>query len=312
MDRPPPRPAREDEADATAVLNDEQEALKRELAKAKEQASCLIIVRGHPQGLRFSLTLPEMVIGRDEAAAIVVSDPSISRRHAKISQAAGRVTLTDLASSNGSFVNDKKLAPGTSVGLAKEDMIKLGNTIFKFLPAGELEILLYGNLGIAAHTDPLTRIYNKGYLLDALDAEFKRARALHLDLSVLFLDLDHFRNINNTYGHDAGDFALKEFTALIRSGHLRPRDVFARYGGEEFVVVLGGTDARAATDLAERLRSAIASHAFVYEGTRLPITTSVGVAALDTTMESAVALLKAADLVLYQAKQGGRNRVVGA
>lgn len=309
MDWPPPPPGNTDEADTTAVLNAEQEALKRELARAREQAACLIVIRGHPQGHRYSLALPEMVIGRDESAAIVLSDPSVSRKHARIQQAEGRVTLTDLASSNGSFVNDRKLEPGTSVVLMKEDMIKLGNTIFKFLPAGELEILLYGNLGVAAHTDPLTRIYNRGYLLEALDAEFKRARALHLHLSVLFFDLDDFRNINNAYGHDAGDFALKEFTALIRTGHLRAKDIFARYGGEEFVVLLSGTGARAAAELAERLRSTIESHAFVYEGKRLPITTSLGVAALDPTMESAATLLKAADMAMYQAKQAGRNRV---
>jgi diguanylate cyclase (GGDEF)-like protein len=302
-------PGSTDEADVTAVLSDDQESVTRELARAREQAACLIIIRGHPQGHRFSVTLPEAVIGRDESAEIVVSDPSISRRHAKIAQADGKVTLTDLASSNGTFVNDKRLEPGTSVVLAKEDMIKLGNTIFKFLPAGELEILLYGNLGIAAHTDPLTRIYNKGYLLEALDAEFKRARALHLDLSVLFFDLDRFRRINNTHGHDAGDFALEEFTALIRSGHLRPKDIFARYGGEEFVVLLSGTGARAAAELAERLRSAIESHAFIYQGRKLSITTSLGVAALDPTMASAAALLKAADRAMYQAKQAGRNRV---
>jgi diguanylate cyclase (GGDEF)-like protein len=309
MDWPPPPPASNDEADTTAVLSGEQEALKRELARAREQAACFIIIRGHPQGHRFSLAQPDMIIGRDEAAQVVVSDPSISRKHAKISQVDGRVTLTDLASSNGSFVNDKKLEPGTSVVLMKEDMIKLGNTIFKFLPAGELEIVLYGNLGVAAHTDPLTRIYNRGYLLEALEAEFKRARALHVHLSVLFFDLDDFRSINNTYGHDAGDFALKEFTALIRGGHLRAKDIFARYGGEEFVVILTGTGARAAAELAERLRSAIAAHAFIYEGKRLPITTSLGVAALDPSMESAAALLKAADMALYQAKQAGRNRV---
>lgn len=309
MSRPPPPPGSDHDADTTAVLSGEQEALKRELARAREQAACFIIIRGHPQGHRFSLAAPEMIIGRDESAALVVSDPSISRKHAKITQAEGRVTLTDLASSNGSFVNDTKLEPGTSVVLMKEDMIKLGNTIFKFLPAGELEIVLYGNLGVAAYTDPLTRIYNKGYLLEALDAEFKRARALHLHLSVLFFDLDHFRSINNTYGHDAGDFALKEFTALIRSGPLRAKDIFARYGGEEFVLLLGGTGPRAAAELAERLRSAITSHDFIYEGQRLPITTSLGVASLDPSMESAAVLLKAADRALYQAKQAGRNRV---
>jgi two-component system, cell cycle response regulator len=193
--------------------------------------------------------------------------------------------------------------------LAKEDMIKLGNSIFKFLPAGELEILFYGNLGSAAHTDALTRIYNKGYLLEALDAEFKRAKALHTDFSVLFFDLDHFKKVNDTHGHDAGDYVLKEFANIIRTGYLRPKDIFARYGGEEFCVLLANTNGKAALSQAEKMRAAVESHAFIYEGKRLPITTSMGVAELSSGIESAQTLLKAADKALYAAKQSGRNRV---
>jgi diguanylate cyclase (GGDEF)-like protein len=207
-------------------------------------------------------------------------------------------------------VNDKKIPPGDSVILAKEDMVKLGNTIFKFLPKGELEILFYGNLGSAAHTDPLTKIYNKGYLLEALEAEFKRAKALHTDFSLIFFDLDHFKKVNDTYGHDAGDYVLKEITSLIKSSYLRPKDVFARYGGEEFVVLLANTNAKAASELAEKVRAAIESHAFIYEGKRLPVTSSLGVSELRADMESAQTLLKTADKALYAAKSGGRNKVV--
>jgi len=145
-----------------------------------------------------------------------------------------------------------------------------------------------------------------------LEAEFKRHKALHQDLSLLFFDLDHFKKINDGYGHDAGDYVLKEFTALVRDAHLRPKDIFARYGGEEFVVILGGTGAKAAADIAERIRCAIETHAFIYEGKRLPVTTSLGVAELRADIESAQTLLRAADKALYQAKQTGRNKVVTA
>ena len=253
-----------------------------------------------------------MTIGRDPSADLSVSDQSISRKHAKLNRENGKVRLTDLGSSNGTFVNDKKVESNQSVVLAKEDMVKLGNSIFKFLPAGELEILFYGNLGSAAHTDALTRIYNKGYLLEALDAEFKRAKALHTDFSILFFDLDHFKKVNDTYGHDAGDYVLKEFASIIRTGHLRPKDIFARYGGEEFCVLLANTGAKAAFEQAEKMRAAVESHAFIYEGKRLPITTSMGVAELASGIESAQTLLKAADKALYAAKQSGRNKVVSA
>jgi diguanylate cyclase (GGDEF)-like protein len=313
---PPPPPADNangnDAGDKTAVLQDVQETLNKELAKAKEQEACLIIIRGTPQGHRFFITQGEMTIGRDPAADISVSDQSVSRKHAKVQREGGQVRLTDLGSSNGTLVNDKKIGSNQSVILAKEDMIKLGNMIFKFLPAGELEILFYGNLGSAAHTDPLTKIYNKGYLIEALEAEFKRAKALHTDFSVLFFDLDHFKKVNDTYGHDAGDYVLKEFAAVIRAAHLRPKDVFARYGGEEFCVLLAGTAAKAACEQAEKMRAAVEAHAFVYEGKRIPVTTSMGVAELSSGIESAATLLKAADKALYSAKQGGRNRVVAA
>lgn len=308
----PPGGGTPDPADKTAVIQGDPETLRKELAKAKEQEACLIIIRGKPQGHRFFLTMPEMTIGRDPTADLCVADQSISRKHAKILKQGETVFVTDLGSSNGTYVNDKKLSPGEPVILAKEDMIKAGNSILKFLPAGELEILYYGNLGDAAHMDPMTKIYNKGYLLEALDAEFKRAKALHTEFTVIFFDLDHFKKVNDTYGHEAGDFVLKEVTALLRAGFMRPKDVFARYGGEEFVVLLASMNAAQGAELAERMRAAVETHAFIYEGKRIPVTCSMGIAEISTTVESAQTLLKQADKALYTSKQGGRNRVTTA
>jgi two-component system cell cycle response regulator len=301
-----------DFGDKTAVIQGDQATLNKELQKAKEQEACLIIIRGTPQGHRYFLTMPEMSLGRDATADITVNDQGISRKHIMVTKSGGGVFITDLKSSNGTFVNDKKITPGELVPLAKEDMIKMGNSIFKYLPAGELEILFYGNLGSAAHTDSLTKVYNKGYLLEALEAEFKRAKALHTDFSIVFFDLDHFKNVNDTYGHDAGDFVLREFAGLVRASYLRPKDVFARYGGEEFVILLANTSAAAAEELAEKVRAAIEHHEFIYEGNRMPVTSSLGVAELNSEIESAQTLLKMADKAMYTAKQSGRNRVVVA
>ncbi len=298
-----------DPSDKTTVIQGDQQTLERELLKAKEQEACLIIIRGTPQGHRFFLTQKEMIIGRDPNADICVADQSISRKHSKITKKEKKVQLTDLGSSNGTFVNDKKLPQGQSVFLAKEDMVKLGNSILKFLPAGELEILFYGNLGSAAHTDPLTKIYNKGYLLEALDAEYKRAKALHTDFSILFFDLDHFKKINDTHGHECGDFILKEVVRIIKNGFVKPKDIFARYGGEEFVLLLSNTNIDSAKDLAEKIRNLVATHPFIYEGTRMTVTTSIGVAELTKEMDSAHGLIKAADKALYSAKNSGRNKV---
>jgi two-component system cell cycle response regulator len=302
----------ESSGDTTKVLAGDQATLNQEMAKAKEQEACLIIIRGSPQGHRFFLTQDEMTIGRDPTADITINDQSISRKHAKVSKKEGHVILTDLGSANGTLINDKKLTSQDSRQLAKEDMIKMGNSILKFLPQGELEILFYGTMGDSANTDSLTKIYNKRFLVEALEAEFKRAKALHSEFSILFFDLDHFKKVNDNHGHDAGDYVLREFAQIVRTQYIRPKDVFARYGGEEFVILLSNTNGTQAMQIAEKIRSAIEVHPFIYEGKRLPITTSLGVAELQTGIESAQTLLKAADQALYQAKNSGRNRVVAA
>lgn len=293
------------------MMKGDPETIQKELEHAAKQPACLIVVRGSPQGHRYFLTQEETIIGRDPAIDIAItSDPNISRRHAKLTKQGEQVVLIDMGSSNGTKVNGKPCDANTPVVLAKEDMIGMGTTQFKFLPAGQLETLYYGNLGDAAHIDPLTSIYNKGFLLEALEAEFKRHKALHTDFSVIFFDLDHFKKINDTYGHDAGDYVLKETCSLIYSTAVRPKDVFARYGGEEFVILMGNVNSATAAQSAEKIRSTIESHMFIYEGKRIPVTLSMGVAELDSSIESAQTLLRGADKALYAAKAGGRNRIV--
>ncbi len=306
-------PFREREAaDETVGISTEQVTLKRDLQNAKDQLACFIMIRGNPQGHRFFLTQKQMIIGRDPDIEMSISDAGISRKHSQITYENGQVILKDLNSSNGTFVNDKRIFPGEVIVLEKEDMIKLGNTILKFLPAGAIEILFYGNLDLAAHTDPLTHAYNKGYLLEALEAEFKRAKALHTDLSLIFFDLDHFKRINDQYGHDAGDYVLKEVASIVRASDLKSKDIFARYGGEEFVLLLASTDKQAAVLKAEAIRLAIETHLFIYEGKRFSVTVTMGVDELRWGVESALTLLKSADKALYLGKTNGRNQVIAA
>ncbi len=298
------------DSDKTTVIQDPK-TLQKELDKAKGQSACLIIIRGSPQGHRFFLTQETLIMGREVGIDITISDPSISRRHAKFTIENDKVFITDLGSANGTLVNHKKIPKETPTLLGKEDFITLGNSILKFLPAGEYEALAWENLGSAANTDALTNIYNKRYLIEALEAEFKRAKTLQKDFSILFFDLDKFKNLNDNYGHDAGDFVLREFANLVKSlSQNSSRDIFARYGGEEFVLLLWDTNAKVAEKVAEKIRSAIETHAFIYNGKRLPVTTSLGVAELTTQIESSQTLLKKADEALYKAKNSGRNCVV--
>jgi len=299
-----------DSGEKTVVLRGDSETLKVEREAAKQHAACLIIIRGQPQGKRYELSKNSMFIGRDVAAEIMLNDQNASRKHAEVIVEGEVVKLKDNGSTNGTFVNDKAIKE--PVVLRKEDMIKIGNTILKFLPAGELEIYYLGTLESAAHTDPLTKVYNKGYIMESLEAEFKRARALHQDFSLIILDLDHFKKVNDTYGHDAGDYVLKEVSALVRLKVLPKEAIFGRFGGEEFMILLPNTGLEAATQVGENVRAGLEKHQFVYEGTRIPVTASIGVAESALDVDNFNSLFKLADKAVYQAKHGGRNQVCTA
>ena len=294
------------DSDKTTVLKDNT-AAKIELDKVKQGEASLIVIRGEPQGKRYLLTDELMALGRDPAVPLAINDSNVSRRHAEIIKRDGKVFLKDLGSTNGSFINDKKVVGEAE--LHKEDMIKMGNTILKYLPQGELETYYIGTLEMAAHTDALTKAFNKGYIMEALEAEFKRAKALHTDFSLIIFDLDHFKKINDGFGHDAGDMVLREVANLVRTKILPERAVFGRFGGEEFMILLPGHAEQSAADIAEKLRSTLEKTAFTYEGKRLPVASSLGVAEISVDIENAQSLFKRADKAVYQAKNGGRNQV---
>ena len=164
-----------------------------------------------------------------------------------------------------------------------------------------------------AVTDGLTGLSNRRYLDNHLKVLFDRAAARSRPLSVCITDIDRFKSVNDSYGHDAGDEVLKEFAARVRST-VRGADLACRYGGEEFVVVMPDTDAAAAAAIAERLRGIIESQPFALKaaGLMLNITASLGIACSTYGAETPEQLLKQADRALYEAKNGGRNRVVAA
>jgi two-component system, cell cycle response regulator len=163
-----------------------------------------------------------------------------------------------------------------------------------------------------ATTDPLTGLPNRRTLVETLDRELERSRRVEAACAVVFVDLDHFKRVNDTHGHAAGDAVLREAASAMRAT-LRPYDVVGRFGGEEFVVVLPGCDAAGAQAAAERLRVSIAATAVAVGETTLRVTCSLGVAVGGAHSEGdREALLAAADAALYEAKKSGRNRVVMA
>jgi len=162
-------------------------------------------------------------------------------------------------------------------------------------------------------TDPLTGIYNRRYLERRLDEEFERARRYRMPLSILMIDIDHFKQVNDTHGHQTGDLVLNYLGRLLLDA-MRSSDIVARYGGEEFIIIAPNTNGNTAQGLAERLREHINSHKLVLSNhpsrrLEISITASIGVADLDATPDTAEELIHSADMALYQAKQDGRNRV---
>ena len=161
-----------------------------------------------------------------------------------------------------------------------------------------------------ATTDSLTGVYNRRTFKDLAEPQLSRSRRAQAPVSLLMLDLDHFKRINDTFGHLGGDDVLKSFAILVRTC-LRKEDLLARYGGEEFVVLLPGTAQSAAFALGERIREEVAARPFNANGQLVRVTVSVGVACeRGDTLPSLEAMLGQADEALYKAKNDGRNQVV--
>ena len=291
----------EDDLEATRVANLGE--LQKELgARAQRDRAYLIVLAGSNVGEMYRLEGPETVIGRATNATIRLNDDGISRRHARIVQVAGEVMIEDLKSANGTLVNGETVA---NRALQDGDKIRLGSTtILKFTYHDHLDESFQQQMYDAALRDGLTKAFNKKYFLDRLDTEIAYARRHRAALSLLMFDVDHFKRVNDTHGHLAGDFVLAKLAKIAQST-VRTEDVFARYGGEEFGVICR------AVLLAERIRAMVESTPFEFEGKRMPITISIGVAAHpDIPVETGPQLIAAADEALYEAKRGGRNRVL--
>lgn len=296
-------------SDETRVINPATDTLKIDLELAKATDPVLIVIRGSLQGKKFSLKgNKEFLIGRDKSVEIQIDDANVSRQHARLSREGDSFFIEDMGSRNGSYLNDEPLGSGKKP-LVKEDMIKIGSTILKYLPAGQLETLYHINITNAAHMDKLTGLHNRKYISEVLEVEFKRAKALHSSFAVILFDIDDFKKINDSHGHDGGDYVLTQLGQQVKASGLRERDLAGRYGGEEFLVVLTNSNLDQAAELADRIRKRIESHEFTYEGKRIHVTVSMGVSALKKEFHEAQDLYKSADRALYESKRTGKNRV---
>jgi len=159
-----------------------------------------------------------------------------------------------------------------------------------------------------SRTDRLTDLNNRGYWEECLAAEFRRVRRTHRPASLVMFDIDHFKRVNDTYGHPAGDEVIRQVARLLRET-MRATDVAGRYGGEEFVAILIDTGGNDAVIFAERLRQRVAASPVVHDGRTIAYTISLGIAELSDEMTARQDWVAAADSALYASKDGGRNRV---
>jgi len=276
----------------------------------KRKAASLIQYNGANLGKRIQLSEQRIVVGRTPEAHLFINEASVSRQHAAISSNAAGFEIEDLGSSNGTFINDVKVSVKTL--LKDGDMLRLGTILFRFFASDNAESIMADKIYRMATIDAGTDIFNKKYLLDALESEMKFAKQYKRPLSIIYYDLDHFKKVNDSLGHNGGDVVLRE-TATICKAAIRKNDVLGRYGGEEFVIVLPDTDQRTAAELAERLRVAVESHIYKIDVDGRNVshrqTMSVGVSQMTPDMQTIEMFLESADRKLYQSKQTGRNKV---
>jgi two-component system, cell cycle response regulator len=277
-------------------------------AGGDDRRACLTILTGTAAGQMFKCGKAPITLGRSPQAELRLDDDGISRNHARIRSETGKSWVEDLSSRNGTFVNGERITGG--VELKDGDKIQVGRgTVLRFGFQDALDESFHENLLSSALRDGLTKLFNKRYLMDRLDSELKFAQRHETSLSLLLLDIDHFKKVNDTHGHLAGDAVLVHLAQILAKA-VRNEDVVARCGGDEFAIILRAIGIEPAVQMAERLRRLVDAATVKYSGGDLKTTISIGVAGFPSTQcETPEQLVEAADQAMYRAKHEGRNRV---
>ena len=280
-----------------------------------EQSIVLTVIAGSEVdfGKHFVLERKRTAIGREKINDIALSDGKVSKAHCEISvirsgRGIEQISLLDLDSTNGTYVNGEAVVQTT---LKAGDKIQAGSTILQLSYSDEIEKEYHAKLFDFAARDALTGLYNKRFIVNELENYCRIARRSNRAFSVILLDIDDFKRINDGHGHLAGDEYLKRLSALIRDT-LRDQDIAGRIGGEEFLVVLPETAVEGALQLAVRIRRAVEDFAMDLQGQAVRTTISAGVCQYERGMRDVKELLDLADRAMYEAKKAEKNKVMRA
>ena len=268
--------------------------------------ACVLQIYGGTLGRRHEFDGRDLAVGRDPDNDISVDHATISRRHARLFEKDGRIWVEDLGSTNGTQVNDAQIDGPRQ--LRNGDQLRFGGSILKFIEGGNVEALYHEEIYRLMITDGLTGAATQRAFVEFLEREMLRAKRHARPLSLVMLDIDHFKEVNDTHGHLAGDYVLRGVAATVR-GEVRGDELFARYGGEEFAVVLPETVLEDAARFCERVRAKVEQQTFTWKEQTLQVTISTGGTATAADDDQA-ALVARADACLYEAKRSGRNRCV--
>lgn len=270
--------------------------------------ACLVVLQGQSLGQRIDLGACALTFGRAAECDFHIDERSVSRQHARIWRDHGGYRLKDLGSTNKTLLND---VPVGEAELKDGDYVTIGSSVLKFMERSSVEARYHEEIYQLATLDPLTGLSNRRHFLELFGRELQRAQRHRRPLSLLIVDLDHFKDINDSHGHVVGDGVLEQVASALQSA-ARGEAIAARIGGEEFAIALPEHDLEASAAVAESLRAAIAALPLQLGEVVRTVTVSIGVAAWRPGMSRVGDMLGAADQALYGAKEAGRNRVVVA
>ncbi len=284
--------------------------LKKKAADKVTLIPTLIVIAGDLFGQMINLEEKKKVFfGRGSECDVVINNPSLSRKHCVVKNENGKIILEDLNSTNGTFVNGIRVS---RVELESGQRVFLGDICaFKFAYQDDIDLDLNRLILDKAIKDRLTNVYNRTYFDELLRKEFLFHKRANLPLSLIFIDLDDFKKINDTFGHICGDEILKKVAMSLKS-NVRESDYVCRYGGEEFVIILKNTNFEKAMKKAESLRKIINSIELLCNANQIGVSASLGVSTLENgNFKSEKRLLAEADSAMYKAKELGKNMVIG-